>query len=156
MASNQHYIEKADLSISNLTNEGGLLVQEQVKEFMEILIEESVILGARDDDLDGRSDVRDQQDGLHLACPPTRAGEHRRRGGGSRQARARQGPPDHARVHRGGAHPIRRRGGQRRERVLPGLRDAAARKAVSRDMEEVVIQGDTSSSDIDLATLAVS
>lgn len=45
MASNQHYIEKADLSISNLTNEGGLLVAQQAKEFMEILIEESVILG---------------------------------------------------------------------------------------------------------------
>jgi HK97 family phage major capsid protein len=44
MASNQTFIEKADLSISNLTNEGGLLVAQQAKEFMEILIEESVLL----------------------------------------------------------------------------------------------------------------
>jgi HK97 family phage major capsid protein len=45
MASNQHYIEKADLSISNLTNEGGLLVTQQAKEFFEVIIEESVLLG---------------------------------------------------------------------------------------------------------------
>jgi HK97 family phage major capsid protein len=44
MASNQHYIEKADLSISDLTS-GGLLVAQQAKEFFEILIEESVLLG---------------------------------------------------------------------------------------------------------------
>lgn len=41
---NKHYLEKADLSISNLTNEGGLLNAEQTKEFMEIAIESSVLL----------------------------------------------------------------------------------------------------------------
>lgn len=45
MASNQTYIEKADLSVQNLINEGGYLVAEQAKEFMELLIEESVLLG---------------------------------------------------------------------------------------------------------------
>lgn len=45
MASNQTYIEKADLSVQNLINEGGYLVPEQAKEFMELLINESVLLG---------------------------------------------------------------------------------------------------------------
>ena len=45
MASNQTYIEKAVLSVSNLINEGGYLVPVQAKEFMELLIEESVLLG---------------------------------------------------------------------------------------------------------------
>lgn len=45
MASNQTYIEKADLSVSNLVNEGGYLVPKQASEFMELLIEESVLLG---------------------------------------------------------------------------------------------------------------
>jgi len=38
------FIEKADLSIHNLTNEGGLLVPEQAREFIEIAIVESVLL----------------------------------------------------------------------------------------------------------------
>lgn len=45
MPSNQSYIEKADLSISNITNEGGLLLPEQTKEFFELIIEESVFMG---------------------------------------------------------------------------------------------------------------
>lgn len=44
MASNQTYIEKADLAVSNLVNEGGYLVPQQAKEFMELLIEESALL----------------------------------------------------------------------------------------------------------------
>lgn len=44
MAHNMSFIEKADLSISNLTNEGGLLLPEQAKEFIEIAIVESVLL----------------------------------------------------------------------------------------------------------------
>lgn len=44
MASNQTYIQKADLAIAQLTSDGGLLVAEQVKKFYEILIEESVLL----------------------------------------------------------------------------------------------------------------
>lgn len=43
MGANQTYIEKADLSIANLTS-GGLLVAQQAKEFMELLIEESALL----------------------------------------------------------------------------------------------------------------
>lgn len=42
---NQHFIEKADLSITNLTNDGGLLVPEQAKQFIELVIDESVLLG---------------------------------------------------------------------------------------------------------------
>ncbi len=45
MSDNKTYLEKADLSITNLTNEGGLLNPEQAKEFMEIAIEESTLLG---------------------------------------------------------------------------------------------------------------
>lgn len=45
MASNQTWIEKADLAVSNLRNEGGYLVPKQAKEFMELLILESVLLG---------------------------------------------------------------------------------------------------------------
>lgn len=45
MASNQTYIEKADISVSNLLNEAGYLQPEQAKEFMELLIDESVLLG---------------------------------------------------------------------------------------------------------------
>lgn len=44
MGHNVTYLEKADLSITNLTNEGGLLVPEQAKQFMEIAIVESVLL----------------------------------------------------------------------------------------------------------------
>lgn len=43
MPDNQTYIQKADLALSDLTS-GGLLVAEQVKEFFEIVIEESVLL----------------------------------------------------------------------------------------------------------------
>lgn len=45
MAPNQTYIEKADLAVSNIINEGGYLVPEQAKRFMELLIEDSVLLG---------------------------------------------------------------------------------------------------------------
>lgn len=45
MTANQTYLEKADISISDLTNSGGLLVPQQAKEFYEIVIEESVVLG---------------------------------------------------------------------------------------------------------------
>lgn len=44
MADNLKFIEKADLSITNLTNEGGLLYPEQAKEFIDIAIVESVLL----------------------------------------------------------------------------------------------------------------
>lgn len=43
MASNQTWIEKADMAIADLSS-GGLLVAEQVKQFYEILIEESKLL----------------------------------------------------------------------------------------------------------------
>lgn len=43
MASNQHYIEKADLAVADLTS-GGLLVAQQAKEFFELLIDESVLV----------------------------------------------------------------------------------------------------------------
>lgn len=43
--SNQHFIQKAQISVADLTSSGGLLVAEQAKEFMEILIEESVAAG---------------------------------------------------------------------------------------------------------------
>jgi HK97 family phage major capsid protein len=42
--SNQHYLNKADISVANLISEGGYLVAQQAKEFMEILIEESALL----------------------------------------------------------------------------------------------------------------
>lgn len=45
MASNQHYIEKADTSVKDLVDNGGYLVPVQAKQFMELLIEESVLLG---------------------------------------------------------------------------------------------------------------
>jgi hypothetical protein len=44
MGSNQHYLEKADIAVSNLVNEGGYLVTEQEQEFFEIAVEESTIL----------------------------------------------------------------------------------------------------------------
>lgn len=44
MGSNQTYIEKADLAVSDLTTGGGLLVPEQAKKFFEIAIEESTLL----------------------------------------------------------------------------------------------------------------
>jgi HK97 family phage major capsid protein len=43
MAPNQTYIEKADMAIADLTS-GGLLAPEQVKEFYELVIDESVLL----------------------------------------------------------------------------------------------------------------
>lgn len=43
MAPNQTYIEKADMAIADLTT-GGLLAPEQVKEFFELVIDESVLL----------------------------------------------------------------------------------------------------------------
>jgi HK97 family phage major capsid protein len=43
MASNQTYIQKADLALADLSS-GGLLLAEQVKKFFEIVIEESVLL----------------------------------------------------------------------------------------------------------------
>lgn len=43
MASNQVYIEKADMAIADLTT-GGLLAPEQAKQFMSIAIEESTLL----------------------------------------------------------------------------------------------------------------
>lgn len=45
MAPNQTYLEKADLQVANFTNEGGLLVPEQAKEFIDIQIVESVLMG---------------------------------------------------------------------------------------------------------------
>lgn len=44
MPSNQHYLEKADLSINDLINDGGLLQPQQAREFFEIIIEESEIM----------------------------------------------------------------------------------------------------------------
>lgn len=44
MASNQSYIEKADLSIANITSDGGILLADQAKEFYEILIDEATLL----------------------------------------------------------------------------------------------------------------
>lgn len=44
MPGNQHYLEKADLSIADLSS-GGLLVPEQTKEFFEIAIDKSTLLG---------------------------------------------------------------------------------------------------------------
>lgn len=153
MASNQHYIEKADLSISNLTSEGGLLVQEQVKEFMEILIEESVILG--------------------LATTISMAGptyEISKMGFTSRVLRRAQentalpeadrSKPELGKVllttHEFIAE-ARIPYGVVEDNVANGsFQDYAMRllaKAVARDMEEVVISGDTTSSDVYLATL---
>lgn len=154
MASNQHYIEKADLSISNLTNEGGLLVQEQVKEFMEILIEESVIMG--------------------LATTISMAGptyEISKMGFTSRVLRRAQESTalpeaDRSKPELGkvllSTHEFiaeaRIPYGVVEDNVANGsFQDYAMRllaKAVSRDMEEVLINGDTSnSSDIYLATM---
>lgn len=48
MGSNQTYIEKADIAVSDLTNSGGLLLPKQSLEFMELLIEESTMLGKVD------------------------------------------------------------------------------------------------------------
>jgi hypothetical protein len=44
MAPNQTYIEKADLAVNDLVTEGGYLNAEQASEFFEIAIEESVLL----------------------------------------------------------------------------------------------------------------
>jgi HK97 family phage major capsid protein len=153
MASNQHYIEKADLSISNLTNEGGLLVQEQVKEFMEILIEESVILGLATT--------------ISMAGPTYEISKMgftsrvlRRAQENTAVAEADRVKPELGKVllttHEFIAE-ARIPYGVVEDNVANGsFQDYAMRllaKAVSRDMEEVVIQGDTSSSDIYLATL---
>lgn len=45
MASNQTFIEKADLAVSDLVTEGGFLNAEQAREFFEIMIEDSVLMG---------------------------------------------------------------------------------------------------------------
>lgn len=45
LQSNQHFIQKADLAIANLVSDGGYLPEEKAKEFWEIAIEESVVLG---------------------------------------------------------------------------------------------------------------
>jgi HK97 family phage major capsid protein len=44
MPSNQHYLEKADLSINDLISDGGVLQPQQAKEFYEIVIDQSEIL----------------------------------------------------------------------------------------------------------------
>ncbi len=43
MGTNQEYIEKADMAVANLTS-GGLLQPDQAKEFIEIMVEESTLL----------------------------------------------------------------------------------------------------------------
>jgi HK97 family phage major capsid protein len=45
MQNNQTYLQKADLTVQNLTDEGGALVREQSDEFFEIAILESVLMG---------------------------------------------------------------------------------------------------------------
>ena len=44
MATNQTYLEKADITVQNLVDEGGYLVPEQSQEWLELLVEESEAL----------------------------------------------------------------------------------------------------------------
>lgn len=153
MPTNQKYLEKADLSVSNLVNEGGYLYPAQAKEFMEILIEESVILG------------------LATTIPMTTpAYEISKMGFTSRVLRraiegmalpeADRVKPELGKVQLNTHEFIaeaRIPYGVVEDNIINGsFNDYAMRllaKAVSRDMEEVIINGDTTSSDPYLATL---
>jgi HK97 family phage major capsid protein len=153
MASNQHYIEKADLSISNLTNEGGLLVPQQAKEFMEILIEESVILGMA-------TTVPMSAPTFEISKMGFTSRVLRRASESTAVPEADRSKPELGKVQLVTKEFIaeaRIPYGVVEDNVANGtFQDYAMRllaKAVSRDMEEIVISGDTASSDIYLATL---
>lgn len=153
MASNQHYIEKADLSITNLTNEGGLLVAQQAKEFMEILIEQSVLLGMAttvpmSSPVYEISKMGFTSRVLHRATESTALSETDR------------SKPELGKVQLSTKEFIaeaRIPYGVVEDNIINGSFQDYAMKllagAVARDIEDAIINGDTTSSDVFLATL---
>lgn len=147
MPTNQHYIEKADLSISDLTSSGGLLVPQQAKEFFELIIEEAVLLPMATT--------------VPMVSPTFEIDKMGFTSRVLRRATESQALPlgDRAKPELGkiqlSAHEFiaeaRIPYGVVEDNIQNGtFNDYAMRllaKAVSRDMEDVLINGDTSSSD---------
>lgn len=152
MRPNQSYIEKADLSITNLTSDGGLLLAEQSKQFIELMIDESALLGMV-------TTVPMNGPKIELTKMGFTSRVLRRASENRALPEADRSKPDLAKVELANEEliaEVRIPYGVVEDNIAQGSFNdyvmSLLSKAISRDLEELVIKGDTTSSDLYLST----
>jgi hypothetical protein len=151
ITNNRSILEKADLALANLISDGGYLQPEQAAKFMRILIKQSKLMGM--------STVVPMKSPKHLIEKIKFTGRVLRAGNeGQALAEDDRVKPDTSKIELDAElfkaecrltnetleDSIER--GELRQTIMQLLGDA-----IARDMEEVMLQGDTSSSDLFLA-----
>lgn len=148
---NRTLLEKADLTLSDLTTNGGILQPAQAKKFMRILIKESVVMGMST--VVPMKSHKQLIEKIRFGSRVLRAGEEAKA-----LAAADRASPDLSKVELDAQ--LFKAEVRLNNEVLEdsieggGLRNTIMTlmgEAISRDMDEVIVQGDTASADPFLA-----
>ena len=151
LTDNRSILHKADLALSDLLTDGGLLVPEQAQRFLRILIKKSVIMGMST--VEPMKSPKKEVDKIRFASRILRAGQS-----GQALSAADRSKPDLSKVELDSKlfkAEVRLNNEVLEDSIERGnLRNTVMQlmtQAVSRDMEDVLVNGDTASADPFLA-----
>jgi len=147
LTDNRSILQKADLALSDLLTDGGLLVPEQAQRFLRILIKKSVIMGMAT--VEPMRSPKKEINKIRFASRILRAGQS-----GQALSQADRAKPDLSQVELDAKlfkAEVRLNNEVLEDSIERGnLRNTVMQlmtQAVSRDMEDVLINGDTTNAD---------